>query len=174
VQQALRTAEFCESWLLLQPAFHRGGWRDILVIPADPSGWSAVERRPATGCPTRAFDGKVESVMGDSHEGANQIQDLHWNKGASHEWESLIRTTCANGWLRQSKPVILAVKVAELYNMALSLAAHRKQQPTPVRAPLQKDDRAVETVTQRPILTDLRLSRRHRLSQCHITRIASQ
>jgi hypothetical protein len=31
--------------------------------------------------PARAFDEKVESVMADSHEGANQIQDPHWNKG---------------------------------------------------------------------------------------------
>ena len=37
---------------------------------------------------SRAFDEKAESVTGDSHEGANQIQDPHWNKGASHEWGS--------------------------------------------------------------------------------------
>jgi hypothetical protein len=29
----------------------------------------------------RAFDEKVESEMGDSQEGANQIRDPHWNKG---------------------------------------------------------------------------------------------
>jgi hypothetical protein len=36
---------------------------------------------PAPDLGARAFDEKVESVMGDSHEGANQIQDPHWNKG---------------------------------------------------------------------------------------------
>src|SRR6266404_3574891 len=41
-------------------------------------------------------------------------------KGASHEWGSLIPTICANVWLRQSKPGHSRVKVAELYNMALS------------------------------------------------------
>jgi hypothetical protein len=56
----------------------------------------------------RAFDEKVESMMGDSHDGANRIQDPHWNKGASHEWGSLIPTICVNVWLRQSKPVIPA------------------------------------------------------------------
>src|SRR6266404_7409751 len=54
----------------------------------------------------RAFDEKVESMMGDSHGGANRIQDPHWNKGASHEWGSLIPTICVNVSLRQSKPVI--------------------------------------------------------------------
>jgi hypothetical protein len=55
---------------------------------------------------TRAFDEKVESMMGDSHDGANRIEDSHWYKGASHEWGSLIPTICVNVWLRQSKPVI--------------------------------------------------------------------
>ena len=44
----------------------------------------------------RAFDEKVESMIVDSHDGANRIQDPHWNKGASHEWGSLIPTICAN------------------------------------------------------------------------------
>src|SRR6516165_10176974 len=68
----------------------------------------------------RAFDEKVESMIVDSHDGANRIQDPHWDKGASHEWGSLIPTICANVSLRQSKPVILVEEVAELYNMALS------------------------------------------------------
>src|SRR6266852_2421051 len=55
---------------------------------------------------SRAFDEKVESMIVDSHDGANRIQDPHWNKGASHEWGSLIPTICVNVWLRQSKPVI--------------------------------------------------------------------
>src|SRR6266436_9077610 len=54
----------------------------------------------------RAFDEKVESLIVDSHEGANRIQDPHWCKGGSHEWGSLIPTICANVSLRQSKPVI--------------------------------------------------------------------
>jgi hypothetical protein len=29
----------------------------------------------------RAFDEKVESLIVDSHEGANRIQDPHWCKG---------------------------------------------------------------------------------------------
>jgi hypothetical protein len=29
----------------------------------------------------RAFDEKVESLIVDSHDGANQIQDPHWCKG---------------------------------------------------------------------------------------------
>jgi hypothetical protein len=29
----------------------------------------------------RAFDEKVESLIGDSHDGANRIQDPHWCKG---------------------------------------------------------------------------------------------
>jgi hypothetical protein len=32
-------------------------------------------------CTTRAFDEKVESLIVDSHEGANRIQDPHWCKG---------------------------------------------------------------------------------------------
>src|SRR5258707_15604069 len=59
----------------------------------------------------RAFDEKVESLIVDSHDGANRIQDPHWNKGASHEWGSLIPTICANVSLRQSKPVIPARKL---------------------------------------------------------------
>src|SRR5258708_12733738 len=59
-----------------------------------------------TGTRPRAFDGKVESMMADSQDGANQIQHPHWDKGASHEWGSLIPTICANVPLRQSKPVI--------------------------------------------------------------------
>jgi hypothetical protein len=54
----------------------------------------------------RAFGEKVESMIVDSHDGANRIQDPHWCKGASHEWGSLIPTICANVSLRQSKPVI--------------------------------------------------------------------
>src|SRR5258708_86026 len=54
----------------------------------------------------RAFDGKVESMMVDSQDGANQIQHRHWDKGASDEWGSPIPTICANVWLRQSRPVI--------------------------------------------------------------------
>src|SRR5258708_29334339 len=59
----------------------------------------------------RAFDEKVESLIVDSHDGANRIQDPHWNKGASHEWGSLIPTICSNVSLRQSKPVIPARKL---------------------------------------------------------------
>src|SRR5712664_3705455 len=56
---------------------------------------------------SRAFDEKVESMMiVDSHDGANRIQDPHWDKGASDEWGSLIPTICVNVSLRQSKPVI--------------------------------------------------------------------
>jgi hypothetical protein len=29
----------------------------------------------------RAFDEKVESTIVDSHDGANQIQHLHWDYG---------------------------------------------------------------------------------------------
>src|SRR5258705_12693766 len=65
-----------------------------------PRGFNMTEIR------SRAFDEKIESMMGDSHNGANRIQDPHWNKGASHEWGSLIPTICANVSLRQSKPVI--------------------------------------------------------------------
>ena len=55
---------------------------------------------------TRAFDEKVESIVG-SHDGTNRIQHSHWYKGASHEWGSLILTICANVSLLQSKPVKL-------------------------------------------------------------------
>src|SRR6266849_9710579 len=58
------------------------------------------------GLTPRAFDEKVESMIGDSHDGANRIQDPHWDKGASDEWGSLIPTICVNVSLRQSKPVI--------------------------------------------------------------------
>src|SRR5271167_589924 len=53
----------------------------------------------------RAFDEKAESIV-DSHEGTNQIQHSHWYKVASHEWESLIPTICANVSLLRSKPAI--------------------------------------------------------------------
>ena len=53
----------------------------------------------------RAFDEKAESIV-DSHDGTNQIQHSHWYKGASHEWESLIPTICANVSLLRSKPAI--------------------------------------------------------------------
>src|SRR5260370_16292248 len=56
----------------------------------------------------RAFDEKVESLIADSHDGANRIQDPHWNKGASHEWGSLIPPICPTLSFRQSKPVIPA------------------------------------------------------------------
>jgi hypothetical protein len=39
-----------------------------------------TQPRRTTASPSLAFDEKVESVMGDSHEGANQIQDPHWKK----------------------------------------------------------------------------------------------
>jgi tripartite-type tricarboxylate transporter receptor subunit TctC len=74
-------------------------FRPVALLPSVPA-W-IVSR-------TRAFHEKVESVVGDSHDGANRIQDPYWNKEASHEWGSLIPTICANGWLRQSKPVIPA------------------------------------------------------------------
>jgi ankyrin repeat protein len=51
----------------------------------------------------RAFDEKAESIV-DSHDGTNQIQRPHWYRGASHEWESLIPTICANVSLLRSKP----------------------------------------------------------------------
>jgi hypothetical protein len=58
---------------------------------ADPS--EVLISLAATGCfltiipasalrfPTRAFDEKVESTIVDSHDGANQIQHLHWDYG---------------------------------------------------------------------------------------------
>jgi hypothetical protein len=55
----------------------------------------------------RAFDEKVESLIVDSHDGANRIKIPTGAKGASHEWGSLIPTICANASLRQSKPVIV-------------------------------------------------------------------
>jgi len=58
----------------------------------------------------RAFDEKAESIV-DSHDGTNQIQHSHWYKGASHEWESLIPTICANVSLLRSK---LAIPVWKL------------------------------------------------------------
>ena len=64
------------------------------------SGWRALEaQRPplALGAPppdggnvivaivgksdSRAFDEKVESLIVDSHDGANRIQDPYWCKG---------------------------------------------------------------------------------------------
>jgi hypothetical protein len=66
----------------------------------------------------RAFDEKVESLIVDSHDGANRIQDPHWNKGASHEWGSLIPTICVNVWLRQSKPTAATTKMTRLYGRA--------------------------------------------------------
>src|SRR6516162_3614313 len=79
-----------------------------------PSGlkpWSACSGTRSAGMtnspvPTRAFDEKVESIVG-SHDGTNRIQHSHWYKGASHEWGSLILTICANVSLLQSKPVTL-------------------------------------------------------------------
>jgi hypothetical protein len=65
-----------------------------------PPGHVLADRAP------RAFDEKVESLIVDSHDGANRIQDPHWCKGGRHEWGSLIPTICANVSLRRSKPVI--------------------------------------------------------------------
>ena len=62
----------------------------------------AQGRQPAAA---RAFDEKAESIV-DSHDGTNQIQHPRWYKGASHEWESLIPTICANVSLLRSKPAI--------------------------------------------------------------------
>jgi len=64
----------------------------------------------APGSISRAFDEKVESTIVDSHDGANQIQHLHWDMETSHEWESLIPTICANVLSRQSMPVTPARK----------------------------------------------------------------
>jgi hypothetical protein len=44
-------------------------------------------------------------IIEDSYDGANRIQDPHWNKGASNERGRLIPTICVNVSLRQSKPV---------------------------------------------------------------------
>src|SRR6516164_10566532 len=59
----------------------------------------------------------------DSHDGANRIQDPHWDKGASHEWGSLIPTICANVSLRQSKPVILVRKLADSSSVSAKRAS---------------------------------------------------
>ena len=40
---------------------------------------------------TRAFDEKVESTIVDSHDGANRIQDPHWDKGPVMNGEALFR-----------------------------------------------------------------------------------
>src|SRR5882672_3124796 len=37
--------------------------------------------RRTCACSSRAFDEKVESLIVDSHDGANRIQDPHWCKG---------------------------------------------------------------------------------------------
>src|SRR5260370_28918686 len=70
------------------------------------SGTQTAVRSPARDSLARAFDGKVESMMVDSQDAANQIQHPDWDKGASHEWGSPIPTICANVSLRQSRPVI--------------------------------------------------------------------
>ena len=59
----------------------------------------------------RAFDEKVESMIADFQDGANQIQRPRWGKGASDEWGSLIPMICANVSLRQSNPVIPELKL---------------------------------------------------------------
>jgi len=41
----------------------------------------ATYERRLINARTRAFDEKVESLIGDSHDGANRIQDPHWCKG---------------------------------------------------------------------------------------------
>jgi hypothetical protein len=56
----------------------------------------------------------------DSHDGANRIQDPHWDKGASDEWGSLIPTICVNVSLRPSKPVIPVRKLLSCTSIALS------------------------------------------------------
>jgi hypothetical protein len=38
---------------------------------------------------------KAESIV-DSRDSTTQFQHPHWYKGASHKWESLIPTICAN------------------------------------------------------------------------------
>ena len=40
-----------------------------------------VARPGATEQAARAFDEKAESLIVDSHDGANRIQDPHWCKG---------------------------------------------------------------------------------------------
>src|SRR5712671_3378316 len=69
-------------------------------------GAASIDLFPPLAAPPRAFDGKGESMMVDSQDGANQIQHRHWDKGASDEWGSHIPTICANVSLRQSRPVI--------------------------------------------------------------------
>jgi hypothetical protein len=64
----------------------------------------------------RAFDEKPESIV-DSHDGTNQIQHPHWYKGASHEWESLIPTICANvSLLRLSRITHFEGRVIALFH----------------------------------------------------------
>src|SRR5258708_40214377 len=94
-------------------------WRSpeawAVVCPFDGDGYvtgaESFVDAVAGASTSRAFGEKVESLIVDSHDGANRIQDPHWNKGASHEWGSLIPTICANVSLRQSKPVIPARKL---------------------------------------------------------------
>src|SRR5258708_31943201 len=81
--------------------------------------WGPLPQCRTSKSNTRAFDEKVESLIVDSHDGANRIQDPHWNKGASHEWGSLIPTICANVSLRQSKPVIPARKLLSATTLLL-------------------------------------------------------
>jgi hypothetical protein len=48
------------------------------------SRWCGLGSRSRGGgrsAPARAFDEKVESLIMDSHDGANRIQDPHWCKG---------------------------------------------------------------------------------------------
>src|SRR5712664_2439934 len=80
---------------------------DCYMARDQPALWRCRRPVQAADTATRAFDEKVESmIIVDSHDGANQIQDPHWDKGASDEWGSLIPTICVNVSLRQSKPVI--------------------------------------------------------------------
>jgi transposase len=72
------------------------------------------------GLSARAFDENVESVMGDSHEGANQIQGPHWNKGASHWMGKPYSDDLRERVVAAIEAGHTRVKVAELYNMALS------------------------------------------------------
>src|SRR5258708_8451111 len=88
-------------------AVARGKLAEIWMVGKSTCGNEATGNAMYAMAP-RASDEKVESMMGDSHDGANRIQDAHWYKGASHEWGSLIPTICVNVWLRQSKPVIPA------------------------------------------------------------------
>jgi Arm DNA-binding domain len=45
----------------------------------------------------RAFDGKVESMMADSQDGANEIQHPHWDKGPAMNGEALFRRSARTG-----------------------------------------------------------------------------